>query len=293
MATQLEIRTSLAERVLESIKAGTPSWRSVHNRGLPTNPQTGKKFTGINPLVLDAVADKYNYRSKYWATYHQWHLLGMQVPKRPAKIPSGNWGVHIVNWNPFIKTVDKGDILSMERFHLLSPICVFNADQCFGKEMGKYLILKKPAKPDYSEAARVVEATKANVHHDESVVLPLYERMPNDRILMPYPEQFTELSQYWATLFHELAHYSEVRIGWNKPVDQGELMAEIVMGYMESELGLPHDKDMTNHEKWVDVWIENIEKNPVYLFEAAAYAARSVDWILGFSRNQILTEAKL
>lgn len=284
MATQLEIRTGLAGRVLDSLKAGSPPWRSVHNRGVPTNPQTGRKFTGINPLILDAVADKNKYRSKYWATYHQWHLLGMQVPRRK---PNSELGINIVNWQPFVKAVDKGDIISMERFHLLQTYAVFNAEQCFGKDCGKFLILNEnKQEPDYAHVGAIIEATRADIRHHPRVKRPRYDRPPNDRIMLPPRSRFIDDAQYWATVAHEILHWSEWRIGWSGSADLGELIAEIGTGYLESELGIPHDQDLTNHNKWLPVWVENIEKNPKYLFDAAAQAARAVDYVLGFTRVQ-------
>jgi antirestriction protein ArdC len=285
VATQLDIRTDLAKRVLDSLKAGAPPWRSVHNRGVPTNPHTGRKFTGINPLILDAVADKYKFRSKYWATYHQWHLLKMQVPRR--KPDTGELGIKIVNWQPFIKTVDKGDLISMERFHLLQTYVVFNAEQCFGPDCGKFLILNEnKQEPDYTQAEAIIEATKADIRHHSRVKKPRYDRPPNDRIMLPPRSRFMDDAQYWATKFHEIFHWSEWRVGWTGTPDLGELIAEIGTGYLESELGLPHDQDMTNHNKWLPTWVENIEKNPKYLFDAAAQAARAVDYVLGFTRVQ-------
>ena len=281
--TQLEIRTLLSKRVVDAIKNGRPPWRS-NNRGLPTNAHTNKKYTGINPLVLDAVTDDRNYRSKYWATYHQWQLLGCQVPKKEV-------GIQIVNWQPFIKTHDKGNIISMEKFHLLQKYPVFNADQCFGNTIGRYLILKENVKtPDYPKVQEIVKATGAKIRHHVNVEFPRYDRMPLDRIMLPPKQRFIDPSQYWSAVLHELAHYSERRIGWLKPLHQGELFAEIVSGYMESELEIPHDPDMTHHNKWVDVWVYEIEKDPKYLFEAAAFAAKSVDWILGFTRTKLFEE---
>lgn len=286
MATQLEIRTTLAKRVLDSLKAGAPPWRSVHNRGVPTNAQTGRKFTGINPLILDAVADRDTHRSKYWCTYRQWQILGIQVPKRPDNVPLGEWGINIVNWHPFIKTVDKGDILSMERFHLLQTYTVFNADQCFGKTCGDYIILENNQKPDYAKAQAIVKATRADIRHHSRVKNPRYDRPPHDRIMLPPRSRFLNDAQYWATVVHEILHWSEWRIGWAGTGDMGELVAEIATGYLESELGLPHDQDMTNHNKWLSAWVEGIEKNPKYLFDAAAQATRAVDYVLGFTRVQ-------
>lgn len=286
MSNQSEIRKNLAEKVLESLKAGKPPWRSEYHRGIPTNPQTGRKFTGINPLVLDAIADKHQYRSRYWATYKQWHVLGLQVPKRPENIKVGDYGVHIVNWQSFIKTIDKGDILRMDRFHLLQTHLVFNAEQCFGKTCGKYLILtENKQEPDYIQAEKVIEATGANFNEHTSVTNPHYDRL-SDCIFFPTRKGFSDDAQYWATKFHEVCHWAESRIGWAGTVDQGELIAEIATGYLESELNLPHDTDPANHDKWMLTWIENIEKNPKYLFEAAAIATRAVDYILGFTRVQ-------
>ena len=286
---QLEIRKRLANRVLEALRNGVPPWRS-NNRGIPTNPQSGRKYTGINPLILDAVADKEFFRSKYWATYHQWQLLGCQVPKRPDE---SEFGINIVNWQPFIKGRDKGDIISLERFHLLQTYPVFNAEQCFGNTVGKYLILKENIKqPNYTDIRAIVEATGAKIRHHVATQHPRYDRYPLDRIMLPPKVRFVDQTQYWASILHELAHYSERRIGWAKPIHQGELFAEIVSGYMESELELPHDKDLTNHDKWLPVWINEIEKDPKYLFDAAAYAAKSVDWILGFTRLKLFEEGE-
>ena len=285
MATQLEIRNSLADRVLEALASGVPPWRSNHNRGVPTNPETGRKFTGINPLILDAIADRQKYRSKFWATYHQWHILGLQVPKRPSNVKSGDWGINIVNWQSFIKTVDKGDILSMERFHLLDKYTVFNASQCFGPSCGKFILNKQNKVPNYDQAESIVSATEANILYSESAK-PLYERPPLDRIWLPTRNHFIDDAQFWAAKFHEIIHWTESRLGWVGSVDQGELIAEIATGYLEAELSLPHDTDMTNHQKWSPIWVENIKKNPKYLFDAAAQASRAVDYVLGFTRIQ-------
>jgi antirestriction protein ArdC len=281
VANQLQIRTELAGKVLEALKKGSPPWRSKYNRGIPTNPQTGRKFTGINPLILDAVADKHRFRSKYWATYHQWHILSIQVPKRPPK--ATEFGIHIVNWNPFTKVVDKGNLISLERFHLLQTYTVFNADQCFGQTCGHYLILKENTEsPDYLYAEQIVENTKANFSKGKK---PKYDRI-KDKILFPGRGHFVNDAQYWATKFHELSHWAERRTGWVGPEDQSELIAEIATGYLESELNLPHDTDAANHDVWMPVWIKSIEENPKYLFDAAAQAARTVDYVLGFTKIQ-------
>ena len=263
---------NLVEFVIESIVNKSPPWRSVYNRGMPTNPQTGKRFTGINPLILDAVADKEKYRSKFWCTSKQWKLLDLRTE---------GIGTKIINWRSETIGVDKGTFLSIEKTRFLKTFSVFNADQCFGKTTGQYLILKENnQEPNYEKAEIIIKETGARIVHHARAIKPRYERVPKDYILLPLRSRFLNDAQYWSTVFHELAHYSELRIGWNNPLDQGELFAEIVSGYLESELNLPHDQDMTNYEKWFKIWIDKIEKNPNYLLQSAAYAARSLNWIL-------------
>lgn len=292
MGSQAEIRREIANLILPAIRDGTPPWRSPAHRGVPTNPFTGRKYTGINPLILDAVADQRKYRSKYWATYLQWTRLRLQVAKRPPKYDEGEWGTHIVNWRPYTKSVDKGDIVKLDRFGLLETYPVFNAEQTFGLNMGQYIITEQ-GPPDYDKAEDVIEATRAKFRHHRLCKMPRYDRAPKDRILLPPRDRFLDQAQYMATKLHELVHWAESRTGWVGPLDQGELMAEIATGYLERELGLPHDTDLTNHEKWASKWIEEIEKCPKYLFDAAAHAARTVDYILCFTRLQEREESDL
>lgn len=217
--------------------------------------------------------------------------MGCQVP--PKKSDNEEIGIKIVNWHPFIKSRDKGDIISMEKFHLLQTYCVFNADQCFGNTLGQYLILKENVQiPDYRNVEETVKATGARIRHHVNIEVPRYDRAPLDRIMLPPKKRFVDNAQYWAAVLHELVHMSESRIGWLKPGHQGELLAEIASGYLESELEILHDLDMTHHNKWVDLWIYEIEKDPKYLFDAAAFAAKSVDWILGFTRVKMFEEGE-
>lgn len=272
-----EICNYLAEKILDALKKGSPPWRSIHNRGMPTNPETGKRYNGINPLVLDSVADERNYRSKYWATLNQWSVLDIKIGKNPKTFPE--WGTNVVNWKPFITSKEKNDIISLNKIHLLQSHVVFNAEQCYGKTCGKYII-RKDVLPDYSKAKSILDATNIKIEHNNNVSTPIYEYPPVNRILLPDKDKFVNEAQYWATSFHEMFHWSEYRLGWAGPDHQRELVAEIATGYLESELGLPHDTDLTNHEKWLKKWIEEIEKNPKYLLESAAQAARALDYVL-------------
>lgn len=92
-----------------------------------------------------------------------------------------------------------------------------------------------------------------------------------------------------ATKFHEVLHFVEQpwRAGWIGSNHQGELVAECGTGFLEAHLGLPHDTDHTNVERWLPSWTAGIERSPEYLFTAVAQAERSVEYILGLYRRSV------
>lgn len=275
MSKTLDIKKQIAEYVLKVLKAEIMPWRS--NRGIPSNPLTGRNYSGINVLILDAVAAECGYRSKYWATYEQWHNVGMQVSRRPKDVDS--WGVAVVNWKPMQKFVDKGDILSIERYGLMQKHSVFNTEQVFGRNLGKYFTLKNSV-ADYLAIESLIAATGVSIQHESTCSVPHYHR-PSDCILLPLREVFLDDKQFVATKIHELFHWAESRTAWKGSEDQGELVAEIGTGYLETAFNLPHDTDMANCRKCLPAWIYGIEKNPQYLFNAAAQAARAIEYIIG------------
>lgn len=248
-------RLAIAEYVLKSLKEEVMPWRS--DRGIPVNPVTGKNYSGVNALVLDAVATQQGYRNKWWATYHQWASIKMQVARRP-EVCIGHWGIPIVAWEQ----------------NRMKRHTVFNAEQVFGREIKNWLISQIEPK-DYSVVEATIAATGAIIQEGDS---PLYERAI-DRITIPHRSFFQNDPQYYATVIHELFHWAENRTGWDAPEDQGELAAEIGTGYLESQFQIPHDTDLTNCRKWLPAWTSGIERNPEYLFKAAAQAARAGELI--------------
>src|SRR5579885_295689 len=115
MPSQAEIRTKITESIVEALQEpdGLPPWRmpwasSLNGRGLPTNVATGRKYSGINPLILQLAARRYGFRSKYWATFNQWRELGCSVMSRPSGVAPGAWGTTAVLFKPVSKTeIDK------------------------------------------------------------------------------------------------------------------------------------------------------------------------------------------
>ena len=109
-------------------------WRSHPNAGRPTSVSTGKPYRGINVALLQWAANRFNWSSKFWATYRQWESLGGQVMPRPDDVERGEWGATAVLYKPITKTrVVDGEEVD-ESFFLLKTFKLFNAQQVLGVE---------------------------------------------------------------------------------------------------------------------------------------------------------------
>ena len=96
------------------------------------------------------------------------------------------------------------------------------------------------------------------------------------------------MAHYYESLCHELIHWSETRLEWDRAAEgyaAGELVAEIGGCFMASELGLPTGESLANHAAYLQSWLQAMASDPKYIFKASAQASKAVDYLLSFSRK--------
>lgn len=296
MPTQTEIRTKITESIVEALKAGgLPPWRmpwATHpnGRGLPTNAATGRKYSGVNPLILQAAARRHGLRSKFWATFNQWRDLGCSIMQRPSHVAPGAWGTTAILFKPLTKTeTDPETGKEKERsIPLLRTFSLFNADQVTGAE--RWQVKDEPVNDgfvDYQPAEIAIEATGADIRHGGDRA---YYRPSGDFIQLPFKHQFAEEKEYYSTAFHELAHWSETRMKWTGSYALGELRAEIASAYMLAELGVPQSDDLSNSQSYLSWWLAALKDDPTCIFRISTAASRAADFVLSFSRPETPSE---
>ena len=216
MATQEDIRQSITKSIVESLKSGgIPPWRRPWgispNSGFPTNTVSGRRYSGVNVLLLRLAAMRHGFTSKFWATFNQWTVQGGRIQHRPDNVPPGEWGTKIVFFTQIRKTeVDPvtGEETE-ESFPLLKTYTVFNVDQVDGSfdclRVKEESLTVNPAFVDYAPAEEAILATGADIRFggDHAV----YNRT-SDFILCPPKHRFEHENEYYGTLFHELAHWT-------------------------------------------------------------------------------------
>lgn len=296
MPTQNEIRERITSTIVEALKSGKlppwrMPWRSDPNAGHPTNV-TGRRYNGVNPLLLQCASMRHNFQSKWWATFRQWDMLGGKVMKRPDNVPPGEWGTSIIFWSKTTKTEENehGEDEKKAVFFMKTYV-VFNIDQVRGEHLDRIRVGHNVATANpietYEAADKVIEATGANIRFGGNQAF--YDRH-HDVIQVPLREQFTA-GEYYETIFHELTHWSghHQRLARDR-ADGGyafeELVAEIGSCFLASELGIPNAETSTNHQSYIESWLRALQSDHRFIFQASSQASKAADYILSFSRTE-------
>lgn len=291
--TQDQIRTDITNQIVDALKnGGIPPWRRPWgmspNSGMPTNAVSGRRYSGVNVLLLRMASMRHGFRSKHWGTFNQWTELGGKVMRRPENVPPGKWGTSIV----FFKTITKTETdpftgeETEETFPLLKNYSVFNIDQVHGEHLD-HLRAKdddstKHEFTDFEPAEAAIKATNADIRFGGDHA---FYCVNQDFVAIPNKQKFEKPKEFYATAFHELAHWSEKRCSWRGCYAEGELRAEMSSAFMLAELGVPQSDDLTNHQAYLANWLKALSNDSRFIFRAASAASKATDFVLSFSRQ--------
>ncbi|RYZ46265.1 MAG: alpha/beta fold hydrolase, partial [Sphingobacteriales bacterium] len=297
---QKAMHVQVAGRLIKMLEAGTAPWQKPWNTAglpvakLPYNASSGNRYQAINVLNL-LLSGREDPR---WITFKQAEASGF-------RIKPGEKGTLI----QFVKTTQlvtkrdaNGRIVLDERNKplkeerpvsgaIISNAWVFNAAQIDG--IGP-LVSLADANQNWDRADRaeqLITASKAVIKH-----LPgddAYYDLRTDSITMPAKSQFDAADKYYATLLHELGHWSghESRLDrslFNLPGSpdyaREELRAEIASMLLGDLMGIGHDPGQ--HSAYVAAWIRLLTDNPFEIHKAAADAEKIVGFLLSFDQRR-------
>ena len=245
-------------QVLATLQQGPP-WDL--GTGLPTNPTTCQRYTGITALMLHVITKRNRLHSKYWTTADEWSKCGGRV-------------------------VGPGHEVPFEAGHVLHWTRLWNVSEVRGAD--RFRVRSRP-KSHWDRMARLLETTGATVIHS-NCPHAIYEPprpwgdFPNhaqgDYIELPPPTACSP-ARYWHNISHELIHWAEVRTGWLCMDDaKRELVAEIGAAWLLRSLGLPGDGDHLNFWDWLPQWRKAMLSDREWLFEAVGQVERVVNFLL-------------
>lgn len=138
-----------------------------------------------------------------------------------------------------------------------------------------------------AHAESFAAATGAAIQHGGTMA---YYSVTADRVQMPPFETFRDAVSYYATLIHELTHWTrhpsrlDRDLGRKRWGDEGyameELVAELGAAFLCADLGLiPEQRD--DHAAYIASWLKVLSDDKRAVFTAASHAQRAADYLHG------------
>ncbi|MCX9147074.1 ArdC family protein [Erythrobacter sp. WG] len=274
----------ITDAIIEKLEQGTKPWIKPW-RGQPVSRPLracGTPYRGMNTFWLWLMADAAGYSSPYWMTYRQCQKLGGQVRK-------GEKSTIAIFYKTYEEEVDDAaGGTDTETRRVLKAFAVFNADQCDGLPAMYY---PEPAIGLIEPAGREerLDGFFANIGASlRHQGCEAYYEPVADRITMPPNELFDAYEQYYATLAHELSHWT----GHSSRLDRNlknrfgseayaaeELVAELSAAILGAELGLPV-AHLDHHASYIAAWLDLLKSDERAILTAAAKAEEAASLLL-------------
>jgi antirestriction protein ArdC len=298
-ATRADVYSRVTNKIIVDLERGVrpwlKPWNAEHAAGRITRPlrANGQAYKGINVLMLWGEAELNGFVCPIWMTFRQARELGAHVRK-------GEHGSLVVYADKITRTEtgDDGEESARE-IAFMKGYTVFNCEQIEGLPPHFYA----SATPPVSDLERIAGAesfaanTGATVRHGGDRA---YYSITNDHVQMPLFECFRDAESYYATLLHELTHWTrhEKRLsrefGRKRWGDAGyaaeELVAELGSAFLSADLGItaePRD----DHSSYLASWLDVLKSDNRAIFTAAAHAQRAADYLHGLQHRQELIGA--
>ena len=275
----------ITQEIIARLESGTKPWIQPW-RGVPVSRPLracGIPYRGMNVFWLWMVADMCGYASPYWMTYNQAKCLGAQVRKGEKSTIA----IFYKSYTKEVEVPDSGDRTDEAR-RVLKAYPVFNADQVEGLPEHYHpaatLNLVEPAGRE-AELDAFFGAVPAMLRHQGGEA---YYEPGADRITMPPAHLFAGFDHYYATLGHELSHWTghpsrlsrdlKHRFG-SAAYAAEELIAELSSAMLGAELGLPV-AHLDSHASYIEHWLKLLRQDDRAILTAAAKAEEASSLLL-------------
>jgi antirestriction protein ArdC len=288
-----DVYVKVTNRIIADLEQGELTWlkpwSSGNMEGRIIRPlrHNGLPYSGINVLMLWSAAVECGYTSPFWMTFKQAQELGAHVRK-------GEQGSLVVYANTITKTEEGENGQDEERkIPFMKGYTVFNVEQIEGLPE-HYAVRPEPiidAAQRIDHADSFFAATGADIRHGGNSA---HYSGGTDHVQMPAFEAFRSPEVYYATLAHELTHWTkhpkrlDRDFGRKKWGDEGyakeELVAELGAAFLCADLALTPEPGM-DHAAYIQSWLKVLKEDKRAIFSAAAHAQRAADFLHGFQQQ--------
>lgn len=282
----MDIRAAITNTIIDMLEQGIAGewerpWATVAASGLPTNYTSGRRYTGINVLLLWHAAQQRGLAHNEWLTFKQAQEIGASVRKGAKGVMCIFYKMAEVRSNAAASDDCEEDGKPVP---LLKPFWLFNVADIDGLPQ----LDGSTGANDFesiAEAEAILQASGAHFEHGGNSA---YYCPDPDLIRLPQREQFKTLAAYYATAIHELVHWtghkSRLAREFGKRFGDDayafeELVAELGNAFVMAELGLT-DYTLQGHASYLAHWLRVLKNDKNAIFTAAKHASAAHALIL-------------
>lgn len=250
---------------------------------MPKSAATGRRYSGINVLILWGAATERAFTGQSWLTFRQALSLGGHVRQ-------GERGTTVVYADRFVPVDEKrraiADGEEAQAIPFLKRFTVFNTDQCDG--LPAEIATTAPPPPPSLIEPRVEDLIKATRIDFRIGGNRAFYAPAEDYVQVPPPQAYFEPINWHRTALHELAHASGHPSRLNRDLSGGygtkkyafeELIAEISAAFSCASLGIV---PTVRHADYIGSWLEVLREDNRAIVRAASQASNVADYLLGF-----------
>jgi len=273
-----DIYQQVTDRIIAELEAGAAPWVKPWKADSTADKSivSGKAYQGVNRMLLGISSMAQGFSSPYWATFKQWSDRGASVKK-------GSKGTQIIFYSPISKTL-KDQVTGEDEdvsYAVLKTFYVFNAQQVEGAEVPAAPTVLDQFQID-SNAEALIAGTGARISHGGDAA---FYSPGQDRIQLPHKSTFQDPASYYATAFHELAHWT----GHDSRLDRKlsgkfaspsyafeELVAELSAAFLCQDHGISGE---LRHAGYIGCWLKACKEDKRAIFRAASLAQKASDFL--------------
>lgn len=284
-----DVYQKVTDKIIADLEQGELTWlkpwSAGNMEGRITKPlrHNGMPYNAINILMLWGASVEAGYLSPTWMTFRQAKEMGANVRK-------GERGNLVVYANTITKTEEQDDGSEEERsIPFIKGYTVFNVEQIEGLPEHFYAKPEPAIAPDerIAHAETFMASTGADIRHGGNSA---HYSGGGDHVQMPVFESFRSPEAYYATLAHELTHWTKHTdrlardFGHKRWGDEGyareDLVAELGAAFLCADLALTPEPG-TDQAAYIQSWLKVLKEDKGAIFSAAAHAQRAADFLHG------------
>jgi len=288
MGERQDLYSEVTARIIAEMEEGRLPWvqpwdSAACGCGMPENGGTGRRYSGINVLILWAAAVSGGYASQRWLTFRQAQVLGGTIRK-------GERGTTVCYADRFTPKAEQERAGSEDReartVAFLKRFTVFNVDQCEGlpeAATSSPAIVREGEVIPRAEALMQATGATIRIGGEKAFYAPTF-----DVVQLPPQPAFREPIDYYRTALHELGHWTghPTRLdrdqgnGFGTPAyAREELVAEMCAAFTCATLGV---RPTVRHADYIASWLDVLREDARAIFRAASHASKAADHLLAF-----------